>query len=127
MIILDTHAWIWWAAKPSLLSRRARTAIEGASELGICAISVWEVAMLVGHGRLVLDRDVELWIKQALALPKVSSIPLSPEIAVSAATLPRLHGDPADRMIAATALSLRAPLVTKDTKLRSDQRLNAMW
>jgi PIN domain nuclease of toxin-antitoxin system len=82
LILLDTHVWVWWAAEPKKLSARARKAVESIDEIGVSAISPWEVAMLVSKGRLELDRDVLLWIRQALALPKVSLVPLSPEIAV---------------------------------------------
>lgn len=119
MILLDTHIWVWWAAEPKKLSARARKAVESASELGVSAISPWEVAMLVSKARLELDRDVLLWIRQALALPKVSLIPLSPEIAVASTTLGSAYpGDLADRILAATALRLRVPLVTADARLR---------
>ena len=128
MILLDTHAWVWWAAEPKKLSIRARQAIEGADEISVSAISPWEVAMLVSKARLELDRDVLLWLRQALALPRVSLIPLSPEIAVTSTTLgPGFPGDPADRILAATALRLRAPLVTRDRGLRSVKSLRTIW
>ena len=128
MILLDTHVWVWWAAEPKRLSRRARKAIEDADEIGISAISPWEVAMLVSKGRLELDRDTLLWVRQALALPKVTLVPLSPEIAVASTTLgPRFPVDPADRILAASALSLRAALVTRDRRLRSVSALQTVW
>ncbi len=84
--------------------------------------------MLVSKGRLQLDRDVLLWIRQALALPRVTLIPLSPEIAVTSTTLgPGFPGDPADRILAATALRLRTPLVTRDRRLRSLKTLSTIW
>jgi PIN domain nuclease of toxin-antitoxin system len=128
LILLDTHAWVWWAAEPRKLSPRARKAIESAEEIGVSAISPWEVAMLVSKFRLELDRDVLLWVRQALALPRVTLIPLSPEIAVASTTLGlAFPGDPADRIIAATALRLRAPLVTRDRRLRSLKTLSTIW
>lgn len=118
MTILDTHIWIWWVSQPSKLSDAAREHIAEAMHIGVSAISPWEVAMLVAKGRLALDRDVLLWIKQALQRPKVELIPISPEIAVTAVNLARsVPGDPADRLIAASALHLRATLVTRDRVL----------
>ena len=68
MIVLDTHVWIWWVADPARLSKAARSAIEKARVRGVCTISVWEIAMLVERGRLVLDREVSDWVHDALAL-----------------------------------------------------------
>jgi PIN domain nuclease of toxin-antitoxin system len=128
MIALDTHAWIWLASSPSKLSRKARSACSSAEALLVSAISVWEVAMLVAKARLVLDRDVEIWIRQALALPKVRLEPLTPIIAVRATRLASAFpGDPADRIIAATALEHAAPLVTRDERLRAQSTLRTIW
>jgi PIN domain nuclease of toxin-antitoxin system len=127
LIVLDTHAWIWWVAEPGKISARARHAIDAADALGICAISCWEVAMLVAKDRLELDRDVLLWIRQALALPRVALLPLTAEICVASALLLESPADPADRIIAASALEHRAPVVTKDARLRSMRRLETIW
>ena len=128
MIVLDTHAWIWWSAESPRLSSRARSAIERADALGICAISCWETAMLVAKGRLRLDRDALVFVRQALALPRVELLPLTPEVAVAAAAFAsEFPGDPADRMIAATALQAGAPVVSKDARLRSLRELKTIW
>lgn len=128
MIVLDTHAWIWWTASSPDLSARARTAIRRETEIGVCAISCWEVAMLVEKKRLGFDRDVLQWMRDALSQPAITLLELTPEIAVGAARLGRdFHGDPADRIIAATALNSHAPLVTKDGKLRAYAPLRTIW
>lgn len=127
LIILDTHAWIWWVAEPAKLSARAHHAIDGAEQLGICAISCWEVGMLVAKRRLGLDRDVLLWIRQGLALPRVTLLPLTPEICVASTLLPDSPADPADRMIAATARGHRAPVVSKDSRLRAIPGVETVW
>jgi len=128
LIVLDTHAWIWWVADPARLSTAARKAIEKERVRGICAISVWELAVLIQRGRLVLDRDVADWVRDALAVPGVEVLPLTPEIALAAVgPALDLHGDPADRMIAATTLVHRARLVTKDERLRAVQALDTLW
>lgn len=75
MIVLDTHAWIWWAAGSARLPAVARHTIDGAASVGVCAISLWEVAMLIAKRRLELDRDPLEWVKQALALPRVELVP----------------------------------------------------
>jgi PIN domain nuclease of toxin-antitoxin system len=126
-LLLDTHAWIWWASESPKLSRRARTAAAKAARLGVSAISCWEVAMLVKKGRLELDRDVETWISQALALPRVELVAISPAIAVAAASFDRFHGDPADRLIAASALAEGARLVTRDEGIRGAGVVDCLW
>ena len=127
MIVLDTHAWIWWVAEPEKLSARARHAIDAAETLGVSAISCWEVAMLVARRRLELDRDVLLWIRQALAVPRVTLLPLTPEICASVPLERGLPADPADRMIVASAREHHAPIVTKDARLRSMLELETVW
>lgn len=126
-VVLDTHAWIWWASDPDRLSARARKAVAGARFVAVPAICCWEVAMLCVKGRLKIDRDVGAWIRAALALPGLSLMDLSSEISVAAARLTELHGDPADRMIAATAIELGAPLITKDEKLARFAPVAAIW
>ncbi len=128
MIVLDTHVWIWWVSAPRKLSPPARRAVQEAKELVVSAISLWEVAMLVAKSRLELDRDVGLWMRQALAAPGIRLAPLSTEIAVRSTSLGRdFHGDPADRLIVATALELDAALVTKDDRLRSWEGIVTVW
>lgn len=129
MILLDTHAWIWWAAEtPRRLSARARRAIADSPSVGVSAISTWEVAMLVAKGRLELDRDVLVWIRQALAVPRVTLVPLTPEIAVRSTRLgDGFPGDPADRILVATAREVGAALVTRDETLRRAEGVRIVW
>lgn len=121
LVLLDTHAFVWLLNGNERLGRKARKAIQRSLDEAavlVSAISPWEIAMLVGKGRLVLDRDVGEWLRAALALPGVRLEPLSPEVAVASTRLPgALHADPADRIIAATARHLGASLVTEDRLL----------
>ncbi len=120
MIVLDTHAWLWWASDSRELSAPARGEIAAASRIGICSISCWEIAMLAERGRIVLDREVLPWVEQALALPRVELLPITPAIAVRSASFSRrFPGDPADRIIAASAIAFRARLVSKDRRMKS--------
>ena len=128
MIVLDTHAWIWWAAESHRLSRRAHGAIAAADRIGVGAVSCWEVAMLVQKGRLELDRDVETWVEQALSLPRLELVALTPAIAVLAGSFDdSFHGDPADRMIVASALVTGAELVTRDRPIRASKLVRCVW
>ena len=129
MIVLDTHAWLWWVSQPDKLSRPARAAIEAASEIGVSTLSAWEVAMLVGKGRIALDRDISIWVRQALALERVVVLSPSADVAVAAALLDAedFPGDPADRLIYATARSTGASLVTRDEALHRFDARTAVW
>ena len=81
-------------------------------------MSIWELAMLEKRGRVALPRNIRSWIEDALSPPGVSVAPLTPEIAVESVHLPGdLHGNPADRMLIATARVLGATLLTKDHRM----------
>ncbi len=128
LILLDTHAWLWWVSEPSLLSRFAAKAIEGADVIGVSAISCFEVATAVSKARISLDRDILEWIEEALAFPHVELVALSPRIALKATQLGRqFHGDPADRLIVATAIMESASLVTKDLRIRKYPGVVLIW
>ncbi len=128
MILLDTHAWLWLTADPTRLSPSARTAVTTADRIGVCTISCWEIGMLVSAGRIRIDRDLRRWTRQALAADHVEVVPLTAEIAVSAALLPReFSGDPADRIIYAAAVDLSVPLVTKDQRITSFDPRRTIW
>jgi PIN domain nuclease of toxin-antitoxin system len=116
-VLMDTHVLVWWKAGGQLLSTHARHAVETSDRLLVSPVSCWEVAMLVRKGRIALDRPVRMWINDVLASGRVAFAELTADIAVAAAELDS-HGDPADRMIYATAQALNVPLVTKDRRLR---------
>ncbi|HUA73206.1 MAG TPA: type II toxin-antitoxin system VapC family toxin [Solirubrobacteraceae bacterium] len=127
--MLDTHAWLWWLAAPGRLSRSAKQAIERAPRIGVSTLSAWEVAMLALRGRISLDRDVGLWVRQALADERVESLAPSADVAVSAGLLDAqsFPGDPVDRLIYATARSVGATLVTRDAAMRAFDSASTLW
>lgn len=132
MILLDTHAWIWWVSSPDRLPAPAREAI--AASLGrdepirVSAISAWEVAMLVERGRLDLSLTTDEWIGRSYAALEIEFLPVDPWTAVRSVTLDGFpHGDPADRMIVATALAHGATLVTADARLRGYEPVSTLW
>ncbi len=129
MLVLDTHAWIWWIGGhgcPSL-SERVRLAVDDAKSLGISAISCVEVAWLVSSGRVAFDRDSLVWIKQSLARPRVCLLEITTEIAVTAADLEWQHKDPADRLIVATAIHHKAVVATKDEEMHAFGGVQTIW
>lgn len=132
MILLDTHALVWWVAEPGRLPAKARRRLErvtGAGEpLQVSSISAWEVAMLVKRGRLELTMDVGAWMDAVDAVPTLEFVPVDNRVALRAAHLPdTVPGDPADRIIVATALGLGATLVTADAQLRRYRPLRTLW
>ena len=131
MIVLDTHTLLWWVNDPTTLSKPAKKAIDVAvksASVHVSCISSWEIALLVERGRLRLALDVRDWICRCEALPFLTFVPVSNAIAVESVRLPGFpHADPADRIIAATALSLGAALVTKDDKLRNYPHVKTIW
>jgi len=131
LIVLDTHAWVWWISSPERLSEKAQTEIEQAmetKEIHISSISAWEVALLVRKGRLELSLPAEDWVARSEALPFLDFVPVDNHIAMRSVHLPgELHDDPADRIIIATALTLGAPLVSKDSKIRSYRHVKTIW
>jgi len=79
MIILDTHAWLWWVNESDKLAPHAGEIIQGADQIGICAISCWEVAMLIAKDRLGLSMDVQVWIDLALQVSLLSCLLMASE------------------------------------------------
>jgi PIN domain nuclease of toxin-antitoxin system len=120
VLLLDTHVWLWLVGGVEPLKRPVLSAVEGAARRGrirVSAISVWELAMLEAKGRIRLSKDCLAWVREALSAPGTSLVPLTPEIAVETSRLPgEFHGDPADRILVATARLLGATLLTRDEK-----------
>lgn len=127
VILLDTHALVWFASAPQKLSVRARRAIDGATSCGVAAISCFEIAMLAERGRLRLDRDIRAWLQQVLGKPGFELLPLEPEVSIKAAELEWEHRDPADRIIVATAMTHRLEIVSKDEWIRSYKGVRSIW
>lgn len=120
-LLLDTHIWLWFATADSALASAFRKLIAKAAnedKIFISAISVWEIAMLEVKGKIKLGMPATEWVRIALAPPEINLLPLSPEIAVESCHLPdNFHGDPADRIIVASARLENLMLMTKDQKI----------
>lgn len=117
-VLLDTHVLHWWSAEPDRLSQRAAKAVSTASELAVAGITWYELAWLANHDRIALAVPVSSWLGQLAST--VRTVGITPAIATAAATLPdSFPGDPADRLIYATAIEQGWSLVTKDRRLRA--------
>ena len=115
MILLDTHVLLWMESGNERLGANARQAIDRAWEVGeaaVSAVSFWEVAMLESKGRLELKLDLQAWRRDLLQRGLVE-VAVDGGTALRAGQLVGIHGDPADRLIIATALA-GYQLVTAD-------------
>jgi len=119
VILLDTHVLVWLDEANPRLGAEAIERINTAFQAGdamVSAISFWEVGMLVRKGRIRLDMDLGVWRNDFMEQGLVE-LPVTGEIGIRGAGLEQFHGDPADRLIAATALQNSLTLITADKKL----------
>jgi PIN domain nuclease of toxin-antitoxin system len=127
-VLLDSHVIHWWSAEPERLSQAASRAIEQADELAVAAITWFELAWLVEHERIQLTIPMRTWLHELAK--HVRTVGITPSVAATAVSLPSsFPGDPADRLIYATAVEHGWRLVTKDRRLRSHRhpRPVAVW
>ena len=111
-LLLDTHIAVWWVNGDRLLSPGARTLIEAAEDVYLSPVSIWEIAVKEGRGRL----ELPVGFFDAL-LEDFAELPLTADHALDARSLPRFHGDPFDRMLVAQARVEGLRLMTADAAL----------
>ena len=118
MILLDTHVLRWLADGDRRLGAQALEAIKGDRERRASVISYWEFGMLGAKGKLNFSQPVGQWLDTLLRLTGTEAVPVTAAIAADAGTLPGdLHGDPADRILIATARAIGCSFVTADHKI----------
>lgn len=129
-LLLDTHFWIWWLTPRSPLKPAERNALDAAAEAGgvcLAAISLWEAQLLHSKQRLQLPLPFPDWLSRATESRVLTVLPLDRDVAIAADSLPaRFHGDPADRLIVATARTHGIPLATRDRAIRRS-RTAKLW
>ena len=129
MILLDTHALLWMASDPKRLSRRAHEAIRNARQgtgIAVATITLWEIAWLAHHQRILVAGSVESFVRETVA--RVILKPVTAEIAALAVRLPEpFPRDPPDRLIASTAMVEGMRLVTADVRIRQSKVLDTVW
>jgi PIN domain nuclease of toxin-antitoxin system len=120
-LLADTHVWYRWRAEPKKLSRAHTSALSRAERkretVAVSAISLWELAMLAASGRIRVRSALESWIAEMADDPLIALLPLTPAIAAASVGLVGLPRDPADRLIAATALCHGLTLLTSDERI----------
>ena len=129
MILLDTHVLVWLTAEPEKLSKQASSVLRRANRAGglaISAITLWELAWLVSHGRLQVTGTVEAYLDEVSS--RVAIRPITTKVAALANQFPADYSsDPCDRLIGATALAEGMVLVTKDARIRDCKQLRTLW
>lgn len=129
--ILDTHTWIWWNMHPQKLSAKVRALLstpEQYSSLLLSAISPWEFSKLLEKKKIGISCNPEEWISEALDMPKLRLVPLTPTIAYRSTSLPQpFNGDPADQIIVATAREENATVLTKDGIIQKYEHVRSLW
>jgi PIN domain nuclease of toxin-antitoxin system len=129
MIVLDTHALLWWALDPEKLSPRGRTLVERMEHEGgfASAISIWELGIKVQRGKLELPIAIEEFARRLERGGVVELLPVDTNTWLRSLSLPWAHTDPADRVIAATALLRGLPLLTKDEAIHAFAAIPCIW
>ena len=129
--LLDTHTWIWWNAEPDRLSKEVIQVIQdsdGYDELLLSAISVWEFCKLLEKEKIGISCAAEDWIKEALDIPKLRLVQLTPRISYQSTVLPgTFHQDPADQIIVATAREENGVILTKDRLISQYPHVKTTW
>jgi PIN domain nuclease of toxin-antitoxin system len=129
VIVLDTHALLWWALDPEKLSERARSVVAGMEQHGgfASAISIWELGIKLKRRKLELPLSIDELVRRIERGHVVELLPVDASLWLRSLALPWEHQDPADRVIVATALSRNLPLLTKDETIRSFSGVASVW
>ena len=128
MVLLDTHVLLWLTDKQDELSERARNSLaQNSGNLFVSSITGFEIAVKAARGALVLPRDPGIWVLDALRLHGIQEIPVTCEIGALAAALPRIHADPCDRIIIATARIHDLSILTRDAIIPRYPGVRTLW
>jgi PIN domain nuclease of toxin-antitoxin system len=128
-MLLDTHVWIWWLSGGGDLAAAEYQALRLVVEIErprVSAISLWEVQMLYSRRRISFHLPFEPWLLQATSPDVVRVLPIDTSVVLELDRMPPMHGDPADRLIVATARAHDLPLATHDRRIR-ESRLVRLW
>ena len=129
MIVLDTHALLWWALDPDRLSQAAAASIREMERHGgfASAISIWELGIKIQRGKLDLGISIEEFARRIDKSAIVQLLPVNTSTWLQSLALAWDHRDPADRVIVATAVLQGVPLVTADEEIRRFAGVTCVW
>ena len=126
-VLLDSQALIWYVDQDQLLSASAHAAINNpANDLLLSAGTIWEIGIKVGLKKLSLAMPYRQWMNKAITDLGLTLLPITVEYADVQGGLPRHHGDPFDRLLAAQAMVEDVPLVSADA-IFDKYGVNRIW
>lgn len=127
MIIADTHAWLWWLLDRRRLSRRAGEAFRK-HDVAISSVTLYEVTQLAERQRIRLDGSTREWLRTAVMSSRTAVLSIDADVAMLAGSLPRdISRDPIDRLIVASAIHHRSPVITADRKINAAGVVETIW
>lgn len=129
MIVLDTHALLWWALDPGRLSPAAAERLSEMEQRGgfASAISIWELGIKIQRGKLDIGISIEEFARRIERGAIVELLPVDTPIWLRSLDLAWDHRDPADRVIVATAISRGLPLLSADDAIRRFPGVACVW
>ncbi|MBI3201347.1 MAG: type II toxin-antitoxin system VapC family toxin [Myxococcales bacterium] len=129
MILLDTHALLWWALDPGQLSAEATKVVAEMEERGgfASSISIWELGVKIQRGKLDLGISIDEFARRVEHGGVVSLVPVDTTIWLASLALRWAHRDPADRVIVASALAKGVPILSKDSTIREFEGVPSVW
>jgi len=130
LTICDTHVLIFWQDDPQRLPTKAKQHIKMCLKnktLACADITLWEITMLIKHGRLRNDISAQQYIEDIILTMSLTVLPITPQISALSQENMFIHKDPADRLIASTAMEHQSPLISADSKLQKIKALTIIW
>jgi PIN domain nuclease of toxin-antitoxin system len=125
--LLDTHAFLWMVTDDPRLSETARSAMaDGANQLFLSAVSMWEIVLKAHAGKLHVKGGPARFLEQQARRNRLSPLAIQPAHVLRVASLPPIHKDPFDRLLVAQAQAENLPLITSDAEI-SRYTVQVIW
>lgn len=116
MLLLDTCAFLWFLEDSTKLSQTAKTAIENSEMVYLSIVSLWEIAIKKSLGKLEIKQTIAE-LAQICRGANITILPIKVSYLDRLGTLPKVHGDPFDRLIISTATEEGIPIATHDAQI----------